>query len=231
MLFQSLLVSALVALATAANPLGFTKVPNPVTVGKENVITYMTNDNKTPVTILLRRGDSNNLQIVKTLTTSASDGSFVWTPGNDLDNGSDYALEIKQDGNEPNYFGPFVIQGSTETGSSSSGTAGAYGSMTSSMSATTTATANMTSTTMTATYPVSAGNMTTMTRNSTMTPATLTRSSSTASQTASETTGAGFQGTTTGASPSQTGGSASTFAAGGSAIALVFGAVAAIVMG
>ncbi|KXS93684.1 hypothetical protein AC578_8002 [Pseudocercospora eumusae] len=238
MFFKSLLVSALAALATAqSNPLGFTKVPNPVTVGKPNVITYMTNDNDTPVTILLRRGDSNNLHTVKTLTTSATDGSYIWTPGNDLDNGSDYALEIQQSGNQPNYFGPFQIQGSTESGSSSSssGTAGGYGSMThSSMSSTITATANIsgTSTTLTATYPVSAGNMTSMSRNTTMTHATLTRSSSTASQTASQTTnGAGFQGTSTGASPSKTGNSASSFAAGGSAIALVFGAVAAIVMG
>ncbi|KAF7184960.1 hypothetical protein HII31_13583 [Pseudocercospora fuligena] len=231
MFFKSLLVSALAALATAqSNPLGFTKVPNPVTVGKPNVITYMTNDDTTPVTILLRRGDSNNLQTVKTLTTSATDGSYIWTPENDLDNGSDYALEIQQSGNEPNYYGPFQIQGSTESGSSSSS-----GSMTaSSMSSTITATANIsgTSTTLTATYPVSAGNMTSMSRNATMSHATLTRSSSTASQTATETTGgAGFQGTTTGASPSQTGNSASSFAAGGSAIALVFGAVAAIVMG
>lgn len=59
MFFKSLLVSALAALATAqSNPLGFTKVPNPVTVGKPNVITYMTNDDTTPVTILLRRGVS-----------------------------------------------------------------------------------------------------------------------------------------------------------------------------
>lgn len=60
MLFKSLLLGAVAALATAqSNPLGFTRVPNPVTVGKEVAITYMTNDDTTPVTILLRRGVSS----------------------------------------------------------------------------------------------------------------------------------------------------------------------------
>lgn len=66
-----------------------------------------------------------DLTTVATLTDSATNGQYIWTPSESLQDGSDYALEIKQ-GNQVNYFGPFQLQGSKGTGMTSS-SAGATG--------------------------------------------------------------------------------------------------------
>lgn len=58
-----------------------------------------------PVTILLRKGNPGDLKTVATLTDSATNGQYIWSVDRSLENGADYALEIKQ-GNELNYFGP-----------------------------------------------------------------------------------------------------------------------------
>ena len=71
-----------------------------------------------PVSIILRQGPSGNLQDVETLTSDAQNGQFIWTPSTSLPNGNNYALQIKQ-GNEVNYFGPFIVQGATSSASSS----------------------------------------------------------------------------------------------------------------
>lgn len=65
-----------------------------------------------PVTIILRKGASGNLQTVATLTSSATGGQYIWTPPAGLANDNDYALEIRQ-GNQINYYGPFVVQGAS----------------------------------------------------------------------------------------------------------------------
>ena len=70
------------------------------------------------MTIILRQGPSGNLQDVETLTTDARNGQFIWTPSTSLPNGNNYALQIKQ-GNEINYFGPFVVQGASSSASAS----------------------------------------------------------------------------------------------------------------
>jgi hypothetical protein len=73
MFSKSILVSAFAALAYAqSSVLSFTRVPNPVTAGEATAITYATNDTTTPVTIILRKGPSGNLQTVSTLTGSCS---------------------------------------------------------------------------------------------------------------------------------------------------------------
>ena len=108
MFTRSLLLSALATYAAAQSKvLFFTHVPNPITDGEKQAITYSTNDTQSPVTIILRQGDSNNLQTVETLTKSSVGGQFIWTPSASLPNGNDYALEITQ-GSQMNYYGPFI---------------------------------------------------------------------------------------------------------------------------
>jgi hypothetical protein len=96
MFAKALLLGALATFAAAQSlVLTFTRVPNPVTDGEPQAITYATNDTNTPVTIILRKGASSNLQTVEVLTTNANGGQFVWTPRPSLPNGADYALEIR----------------------------------------------------------------------------------------------------------------------------------------
>lgn len=112
MFTQTLLLSALAALATAqSSVLSFTRVPNPVTDGQVQVLLYSTNDTTSPVTILLRKGLSSNLQTVYTVTENAQNGQYLWTPPTWIADDTDYALEIMQ-GTQVNYYGPFTIQGS-----------------------------------------------------------------------------------------------------------------------
>lgn len=69
MFTNAILLGAFAALAAAqSSVLVFTHVPNPITDGQAQAITFATNDTTTPVTILLRQGQSNNLQTVSTLT-------------------------------------------------------------------------------------------------------------------------------------------------------------------
>ena len=111
MFTKALLLGAFAAYAVAqSSVLTFTHVPNPVTDGEPQAILYSTNDTQSPVTIVLRKGNSNNLQTVSTLTTTATGGQYIWTPSKSLADDSDYALEIKQ-GNQVNYYGPFIVQG------------------------------------------------------------------------------------------------------------------------
>ncbi|KAK4635232.1 hypothetical protein CLAFUW4_00593 [Fulvia fulva] len=231
MFAKALFVGVLAAFAAAqgtSSTLYFTRVPSPITAGQQTALTYATGDTTSPVTILLRKGNPGDLKTVATLTDSATNGQYIWSVDRSLENGADYALEIKQ-GNELNYFGPFQIQGGGQGGSSSSSSAS--GSMTShgSSSAIATMTVSQNSSAIT-TATISAGTGTSMSRNQTMSSATLTRTSSeSATETPAGTSGAGFQGSQTSASaPASTGAASSLVATGGSALALAFGAVAAI---
>ncbi|KXL50386.1 hypothetical protein M433DRAFT_430137 [Acidomyces richmondensis BFW] len=119
MLSQTLVVTAFVAIAAAqSSVLTFTHVPNPVTDGQPQAITYATNDTSSPVTIILRQGEASNLKTIETLTTTATGGQFIWTPSTSLPDGINYALEITQ-GNQVNYFGPLEVQGATASSSTS----------------------------------------------------------------------------------------------------------------
>lgn len=215
---KAILVGAFAALAVAQSTvLTFTRVPNPVTAGTANAITYATNDTMSPVTITLRKGESGNLKTISNLTTDATGGQYVWTPDTSLENGADYALEIIQ-GTQMNYFGPFTLQGAGKT-SSSSTTSSAH----SSASASVTVMHNSTMTGMT----ISMGTGTSMSRNMTMSSLTLSSTSS-MTPTAAGTSGAGFQGTTAATPSSTTGAAVANVATGSSAVALIFGAIAAI---
>ncbi|RMY74620.1 hypothetical protein D0863_03135 [Hortaea werneckii] len=141
MFAKAIILAGLSALAAAQSTvLTFTDVPQTVIDGQQQTIRYTTDDNSTAVTILLRKGPSENLQTVSTLTTSATGGEFLWTPSICLENGDDYALEIQQ-GSENNYFGPFTVQGrdaSCEDSASASPSANATASMTIGMNGTAT---------------------------------------------------------------------------------------------
>ena len=111
---SALVLGAFAATALAQSKvLFFTHVPNPITDGEAAAITFSTcvipvpkrlrvqtnpftyrNDTQSPVTIILRKGQSNDLQTIETLTDNASGSQYVWTPPTSLPNGVDYALEI-----------------------------------------------------------------------------------------------------------------------------------------
>lgn len=54
------------------------------------------------MTVLLRQGSSTHLKDVKVVTDQAKDGSFTWTPDNDIKSGHTYAFQVKQ-GDQYNY--------------------------------------------------------------------------------------------------------------------------------
>ncbi|KAK3073932.1 hypothetical protein LTR53_004060 [Teratosphaeriaceae sp. CCFEE 6253] len=243
MLAKIILASAFVALAAAQSAvLTFTKVPNPITDGQPQALTYSTNDTSTPVTIILRKGPSTNLQTVSTLTTSATGGQYIWTPPTSLADGTDYALQIVQ-GSQYNYFGPFQVQGAvasqvSSAASSSAAAASASPYVSSTVSANGTAATTIPVAPVTPVGTVSAATGTALPRNTTMSMATLTAASGSASITPSgsstsmadataSSSGAGFQSTASASSTAAATNGAAGVQAGG-ALALVFGAGAAV---
>jgi len=89
-----------------------------VEAGKTYTVTYSPADN-TPTTFILRKGLSTDLDTVGTLTSTATGGTFSWTVAKDLPNGADYALEVRQSGEAPNYSGQFGLTGGSAAASSS----------------------------------------------------------------------------------------------------------------
>lgn len=234
MFVKAFLVGALATLAAAqSSVLSFTRVPNPVTAGQPQAITYSTNDTSSPVTILLRKGSSNNLQTVSILTQSAIGGQYIWTPASNLETASDYALQITQ-GDQANYYGPFSVQGGTGmASSSSSGSMSMTSSMASSSSGAVIGGMSMSSSRNASgitSAPMSAGTGASMSRNQTMSSATLSNSmTSRPAASTSSAGGAGFQsGSSTTSAPAGSTGGASGITTAGSAVALVFGAAAAV---
>lgn len=197
--FQTLFAGA--ALVAAAAALEINEFPKTVEPGKTYNVTYSPKDS-TPTTFILRKGDNDNLDDIKTLTTTATGGVFQWTIDSTLPNAKDYALEIKQ-GSVINYIGPISLTGSDASAVVSSSTAAP--------SKTSSATRVTASSTATSAASASTG------LNSTVSSATLssTKPSSTA---ASTTTGGGV--------PQQSTGAASTL---GSPVALFLGGFAAMV--
>ncbi|KKK25838.1 hypothetical protein ARAM_000490 [Aspergillus rambellii] len=91
-----------------ANPgVAFTKWPDTVYTEKPTNI-YWASESNSPVTITLRKGESGNLQTMKVLTTQATGGAFTWTPDKSLPEGTDYALQIDQNG-DINYSGLMTL--------------------------------------------------------------------------------------------------------------------------
>jgi hypothetical protein len=230
MFSKTLVLSALAALATAQSAvLSFTNVPNPVTDGQAQAITFRTNDTSSPISITLRQGLAGDLQDVEVLTGDAKDGQFVWTPSTSLPNGNDYALQIKQN-DQVNYFGPFVVQGASASASAYKPSSMSSAMSSASASAMPIPSANGTTSavvpvTPAGTAPMASGTGASMSRNTTMSIATLTATSTASHSSATKTNDAGFQGTGTSTDAPESTGAASSFQVG-SGIAL-FGAIAA----
>ncbi|CEJ57764.1 hypothetical protein PMG11_06445 [Penicillium brasilianum] len=94
--------ASLFAVAFANDPLAFTAWPKDIQAGKPVTLTWAGGVPDQPVTLTLRKGTSTNLQDVEIITAQAKDGTFTWTPGDNVKSGQDYAFQITQ-GGERNY--------------------------------------------------------------------------------------------------------------------------------
>ncbi|KAE8351997.1 hypothetical protein BDV28DRAFT_9237 [Aspergillus coremiiformis] len=90
-----------------ADAVAFTQWPNIIYAGEANTVRWI-GDPDVPVTITLRKGASTNLGNVEVLTDNARGSTFTWTAREDLEDGSDYALQIKQD-QDINYSGHITV--------------------------------------------------------------------------------------------------------------------------
>ncbi|EUC44231.1 hypothetical protein COCMIDRAFT_37879 [Bipolaris oryzae ATCC 44560] len=106
--FQAILSSAAFAALVAALEINDFPAQG-VVAGNSYTITYSPADN-VPTTFILRQGKSTDLNVIGTLTTTATGGKFQWTPSKDLSNQGDYALEIKR-GDTVNYSAQFPLTG------------------------------------------------------------------------------------------------------------------------
>ncbi|KND95043.1 hypothetical protein TOPH_00112 [Tolypocladium ophioglossoides CBS 100239] len=176
-------LSALVAFVMADQP-KFLNSQFQVTQGESFTLKF--SGCETGCTIVLQTGTSNNLKDVKTLTSSATGGSFTFTPS-DLASATYNFKSTDNASRESNYSQQFAYQG---TGSTSASTAPAS----TTASATTSVTSTNTASSTAATTTSAKSSMTTVTSTSTGTS-----SSSGSSTTGSATTGSA---TTTTNSPS-----------------------------
>lgn len=97
------------AVLAAENPITYPSTGDKLEAGKTIVIKWTpTTDNPT-INLILRNGDSGNLDTVGPIATETeNDGEYEWTVPDNLPAGSDYAIEIKWEGGE-NYTPQFVI--------------------------------------------------------------------------------------------------------------------------
>ena len=198
-----------------------------VKAGQTYTITYSPASN-TPTTFVLRKGLSTDLGTVGTLTTTATGGSYTWKVADDLVDGADYALEIRQQGQTPNYSAQFGLTGGKAPSASASASASissvissVASSVRSSASASASASASLSSliskvsssAAASATISSSAG------LNSTISSATLSRSATGSSKPTGSATA------TSSITPPESTGAASMLSA--SPLALLFGAIGA----
>ncbi|CAZ85609.1 unnamed protein product [Tuber melanosporum] len=132
-----------------------------------------------PVTLILRRGDGNNLATVTNIASEIpNSGSYDWTPSESLPVGDDYSIQIIS-GSASNYSPKFGIgppvstsssststttsTGSSSTSSSSSSSSSTITSSSSSSSATTSATSSGANTTISSTSRTSSRSIPTST--------------------------------------------------------------------
>ncbi|KAK8213409.1 hypothetical protein M8818_002708 [Zalaria obscura] len=240
--------------------LAFTSTPASVTAGQAVTIKYSAADTTAPVTIILRKGDPNDLQTIAVLTSDSTGGSYTWIPADYFADDTDYALEITQ-GDEINYSGEFSLSGAnaaavSSASSASAASASSAAALTASYSVssviqsiqsaiasynsslvnlTATATPNATAVVVVTTTPGASNSLGTgipMSRNNTMSSATLTSASASSGAAASTTSGgnpttAGGGGSSTGSAATTSSTSGASVLAGSSPLALIFGVVAA----
>ncbi|KAJ5404217.1 hypothetical protein N7509_004088 [Penicillium cosmopolitanum] len=94
--------ASFIALGLAADPLAFTSWPQDVAAGKPVTLTWAGAVPGQPVTLTLRKGTSTHLKDVETITSEAKDGTFTWTPGDNVKEGETYAFQVSQ-GGQVNY--------------------------------------------------------------------------------------------------------------------------------
>ncbi|KAJ5731502.1 uncharacterized protein N7483_006010 [Penicillium malachiteum] len=134
--FTSVLAVAasLLSLGLAADPLSFTSWPSDIAAGKPLTLTWTGAVTDQPVKLTLRKGASGDLNDVEVITDQAKDGTFTWTPGENIKEGEPYAFEVSQGGQE-NYSallkaGPPAnppAPGTSQTGTATSAPTGAAG--------------------------------------------------------------------------------------------------------
>ncbi|RDI89581.1 hypothetical protein Vi05172_g11 [Venturia inaequalis] len=223
----SVAVFAAAAIAQSTN-LAFTSFP-PTTVaaGSPITLTWIGGDSTAPVTITLKKGVSTDLKDVGVVTSTATGGSYTWTPDTTIANGADYALSISQ-GSVINYTGQFsVTGGSTAAATTSSSSSSSSASASSSVTSSSTAASSHASITSAA----AAISTTASSSNGTVTSAALSSTASASSNGSS--TLHTSSGTRTATSSGTTASSSTVPATGGasglqSPIALFFGVVAAM---
>ncbi|KAF9894391.1 hypothetical protein FE257_007894 [Aspergillus nanangensis] len=109
---RSLLITGIcLASSSVVNALAFTNWPAVVIPGEPTTVTWTGLDMDTILT--LRKGTAGDLHDVKTITDVARGGTFTWTPEPTLEDGTDYAFQIKQNG-DVNYSGHFTVAGSRD---------------------------------------------------------------------------------------------------------------------
>jgi len=207
------------ALIAAAWAVELNEVPTALEAGKTYTITYSPKDD-TPTTFILRKGNPGDLDTIGPIGT-ATGGSFEWTVPTNLADAPNYAFEVQQAGAEPNYSGLIPLTGgSGEDTTTTSSVASGYPTkspVSSTPYATATTTESATTTAVVTTPAASAsgtGYLTTPGLNSTITTATLSRTSG-----APTTTGSGSP-------PAEQTGAAAMF--GSSPLALLVGAAAMV---
>ncbi|KAJ5222866.1 uncharacterized protein N7469_009106 [Penicillium citrinum] len=98
------LSASFMTLGLAADPLAFTSWPQDVAAGKPVTLTWAGAVPDQPVTLTLRKGTSTHLKDVEVITDQAKDGTFTWTPGDNVKEGESYAFQVSQ-GGQSNYSG------------------------------------------------------------------------------------------------------------------------------
>ncbi|KAL5357632.1 Ser-Thr-rich glycosyl-phosphatidyl-inositol-anchored membrane family-domain-containing protein [Aspergillus floccosus] len=101
-------VGACLAYASLINALAFTNWPALVISGEPVTLTWAGGDPAAATILTLRKGESADLHEIKVLATAATGGTFSWTPDETLEEGKDYAFEIKQN-DAVNYSGYFTL--------------------------------------------------------------------------------------------------------------------------
>ncbi|KAK5788398.1 hypothetical protein VI817_009356 [Penicillium citrinum] len=96
--------ASFMTLGLAADPLAFTSWPQDVAAGKPVTLTWAGAVPDQPVTLTLRKGTSTHLKDVEVITDQAKDGTFTWTPGDNVKEGESYAFQVSQ-GGQSNYSG------------------------------------------------------------------------------------------------------------------------------
>ncbi|KAJ5183755.1 hypothetical protein N7492_001371 [Penicillium capsulatum] len=129
MRFTSVLAvsASLLAVGYAADPLAFNSWPKDIQAGKPVTLTWSGADPHEPVTLTLKKGAAGNLDDVEIITDEAKDGTFTWTPGDNVKDGN-YAFQVSQKG-QKNYSGllkaapaPDNSQSASDASASTTGT-------------------------------------------------------------------------------------------------------------